>query len=457
MNELYIDGKRVDVGYGDSISLQYRSNLLSDIDKITSSNSLTIKLPKTPNNDYIVNFADTPAGSGIARGWHNAVYTRNGIQIIHGKAALISASRDGYEISLVWGVIDWLQGWLDNDKTLRDLPIPITTSLAINEISSFTKVKGAYVGVYYYRNGGESYVFPSVQVGYLFRLILTLASGGAVDTSGIDITELDDYYITLTDDIVKAMTESGGNPLQRFALKDYLPEISQLDFVKSVCHLMGWYFEVAQEGALRIVSFDILRDRSSALDWSNKLVSAGDIPDAIEFNYNGYSRRNWMRYAEDANVTLNADGYISVDDETLKLDKDLFKIIFAPTDNGNYIRQYETTVNDSGEASTSFIKLKPRILKLREDGPLDETGTEIPELWFGSDMYFANVIASRYSYYQDIVRLPRVITAQFNLSDADLIGIDYTKPVYIAQYGCYCAVIEIKNLENYSEAKLLII
>ena len=47
--ELYIDERRVDLS-DDNIALNYKSNLLSDITKIVSNNSYTIKLPKTSNN-----------------------------------------------------------------------------------------------------------------------------------------------------------------------------------------------------------------------------------------------------------------------------------------------------------------------------------------------------------------------------------------------------------------------
>ena len=48
-DELYINGDKVDVGDTD-ISLNYKSNLLTDISKIVSNNSYTIKLPKTAKN-----------------------------------------------------------------------------------------------------------------------------------------------------------------------------------------------------------------------------------------------------------------------------------------------------------------------------------------------------------------------------------------------------------------------
>ena len=52
-DELYINGDKVDVGDTD-ISLNYKSNLLTDISKIVSNNSYTIKLPKTAKNLAVI-------------------------------------------------------------------------------------------------------------------------------------------------------------------------------------------------------------------------------------------------------------------------------------------------------------------------------------------------------------------------------------------------------------------
>ena len=40
---------------------------------------------------------------------------------------------------------------------------------------------------------------------------------------------------------------------------------------------------------------------------------------------------------------------------------------------------------------------------------------------------------------------PHQITERFNLSDLEIMNFDETKPVYLAQYGAYFAVIEIKT------------
>ena len=52
--ELYINNKRVDMNADTKITLNFKSNILGDISKITSSNSQTISLPKTNHNRNMI-------------------------------------------------------------------------------------------------------------------------------------------------------------------------------------------------------------------------------------------------------------------------------------------------------------------------------------------------------------------------------------------------------------------
>lgn len=451
--ELYINGQAVELASDTAVTLQFRSNLLSDIDKITSSNSLTIQLPKTPRNNLALGFADVPYSQGIERRWYDATYIRNGVPMINGKAALLSSKRDSYEVCLTWGVIEYLQEWLDAGTTLRDLPLSATVQLKQYDIDVFSKVTGIPYGYLYYNNMREKYVFPVVQVRTLFDLIRAEISLMNIDTSAVNIDQLNDYYINITEDLVKELVNDT-NIEPTFSVVDYLPDIKQVEFFKSICHLFGWYIERKPTGGLRLVSFNTLSQNSNAIDWSNKLAS-GAIPEEVEYKYTSYAQRNWMRYKEDENVTLDADGYIAVDDETLDVDNTLFTLPFAPTDGGNIIEQYVTIYDSEGVAETDFIKTQPRILKAVDNGPLDSQGNVIPMLDFVPELRFVNVITNRYGYYQAVMRKPLIISVELRLNEFDLLGLDYTRPIYFEQYGNRFAIIEIQNQGELSTAKLI--
>lgn len=119
---LFIDGELVDLDDSTKITLNYKSNLFTDLSKIVSNNSYTIKLPKTVRNQRAIKHADLPACiTDYPRKFHDARYIRNGVEIIpNGKSVLMSGS-DSFETALTWGNISLLSGIVENDKTLNDL------------------------------------------------------------------------------------------------------------------------------------------------------------------------------------------------------------------------------------------------------------------------------------------------------------------------------------------------
>lgn len=119
---LFIDGELADLSDDTQITLNIKSNLFTDLSKIVSNNTYTIKLPKTVKNQRIIGHADLPACStGYPRQFHQGRYFRNGVEIItDAKVALISVS-DKIEMSMTWGNITVLEGIVENDKSLNEL------------------------------------------------------------------------------------------------------------------------------------------------------------------------------------------------------------------------------------------------------------------------------------------------------------------------------------------------
>lgn len=110
------------MGEDTKITLNLKSNLFSDLGKIVSNNSYTIKLPKTVHNQRIIEHADMPSCStGYPRKYHQARYFRNGVEIIsNAKAVLLSVS-DTIDIAITWGNITVLAGIVENNKSLNEL------------------------------------------------------------------------------------------------------------------------------------------------------------------------------------------------------------------------------------------------------------------------------------------------------------------------------------------------
>lgn len=122
-NEMFfIDGELVDLDEDTKITLNIKSNLFTDLSKIVSNNSYTIKLPKTVRNQRIIEHADLPAcGTDYPRKFHQGRYFRNGVEIVpDAKVALITVS-DTIEMAMTWGNSTAFQSLVDADYSLNDL------------------------------------------------------------------------------------------------------------------------------------------------------------------------------------------------------------------------------------------------------------------------------------------------------------------------------------------------
>lgn len=155
-DELYIDGQLVDLDVNTKITLNYKSNIFSDISKIVSNNSYTIKLPKTVRNQRIIHHADLPSCStGYSRKYHQGRYFRDGIEIIpNAKIVLISVS-DKIDIAMTWGNSVAFASLIEEGKSLNELR---------NGLSSG--------GVYYPRSvewknwGKNDKIYPLIDYGF---------------------------------------------------------------------------------------------------------------------------------------------------------------------------------------------------------------------------------------------------------------------------------------------------
>lgn len=102
-DELYIDGAKVDMGES-GVSLEYRSNILTDISKIVSNFSYTVKLPKTKNNLRLIECAHMPSAvSSFPYLPHVGTLLRDGVQIVDGANVVLMSVSDTIEIALSWG------------------------------------------------------------------------------------------------------------------------------------------------------------------------------------------------------------------------------------------------------------------------------------------------------------------------------------------------------------------
>ena len=179
--ELYINGETVDIKPDAATTLNYKSNLLGDISKITSSNSQTIQCPKTTRNRKIFDNPGAPAYVSDKRyNRYSAHLVRNGIEIVRVGYAVLLSSSETYEIALYWGVMANFQAWVDKAAKLNELTGTEALTWGANiTATSLSQMKSAGYGYAKYdcgvSNTNLANIHPSVTAWWILNRIATQA------------------------------------------------------------------------------------------------------------------------------------------------------------------------------------------------------------------------------------------------------------------------------------------
>lgn len=216
-----------------------------------------------------------------------------------------------------------------------------------------------------------------------------------------------------------------------------MPEMSQVDYVKALCVLCG--VQVVQQGeTLRFVSIsDYAQAVASGVadDWSAKIVNYQGVPTSVQYKVGDYAQRNWLRYSEDEeNGGVAVDGLLLVSDRTLEYEKDLAKIPFAAS-RDSIINHYQR----NNEGNIEDVEVEPRI------GTVDEYEGEVRLRFRRNEMAFDTRIANYYGSLARLLTNAHQVRVYARLSEYDLAGLDWLRPVYLAQTGQYYIVSKVST------------
>lgn len=226
-----------------------------------------------------------------------------------------------------------------------------------------------------------------------------------------------------------------------FPLYRNLPDWTVSDFLKNLMKIEGLFAYSTDEKTIVFVTIgDLYAARGQALDWTDRIVSAGGAPTETTVVYGNFARRNWFKWAEDETVKGNHDGYIDIDNENLDREIDLVTVDFAPTE-GDRIPVWSYT-----EGASEWQEVEPRILKQQEGGPkLSFDGLDWPTL-----------IDTKYRSYRNMIARIRSVKVSVALDTWELTRFDATIPVYVRQWGHYYAVMKLTAKGNgLADAELL--
>lgn len=128
IDELYIDGVKVDMGASSNIFLNYRSNIFNDLNNIVSNYSNTISLPNTSRNKAIIDRClYVGSTTDYPYRYHRADVYRDGVPLVIGATLIISSvSHDKIDVLLTWGVSDEIKSLVSTSDTLQDLDYAYT-------------------------------------------------------------------------------------------------------------------------------------------------------------------------------------------------------------------------------------------------------------------------------------------------------------------------------------------
>lgn len=228
-----------------------------------------------------------------------------------------------------------------------------------------------------------------------------------------------------------------------------LPEIEVTSFIKFLSLVTGSFpRQLTNSTQVQFIMFSsVWRNKANAYDWSGKLIpyDRQGAPRKSEYSVSDFMQHNRYKWKEDEETHGDYDADLAISNPTLDYEQDTWTLPFAATD-GNRIPI--RTMDSLGMKSGGEYKgCKERIMTLRED-------KEQAALRFDIDLQ--NIFDTKYKQLVASIARAHVITERLNLSDLDILDFDETKPVYLAQYGAYFAVLEIKTTSSgYSEVTMI--
>lgn len=247
----------------------------------------------------------------------------------------------------------------------------------------------------------------------------------------------------------------GGN----FPIGKNLPDIKVTDFLKCICILTSTFpSQLFIGGTLTFADIvNLWEDKAQAVDWTKKLIpsEASNHPRQTDFSVEDYCQHNIYKWKEDDTVYQQHDADMTIDNKTLEYTQDVCTLPFAATD-GNRIPIYEWESKQSTFGNTTYTRQVATKYKACKDRIVNLTKNDAgyAELAFNIDLQ--DIFDSKLEKLRKTVANPHHIVERFNLSDLEILNFDETKPVYLAQYGAYFAVLEIKTTNSgYCEVTMI--
>lgn len=245
------------------------------------------------------------------------------------------------------------------------------------------------------------------------------------------------------------------------------PDCKVVEFLEWFAALTGM-FPVQNHDATRDLELVFVpytrffNNKANAVDWSSKLVRAYNDGAAREISYttDGWAQVNKFAYKEDEEIGTFADGEIRINNVQLEEEQEIAGDTFAATKPYNNVPLYSTNESDDYDRLLAYIfpsedetgdLLEPTTCDWRVLMAMKLTigNADYIQGVFDESLWWSRILAdARYQKFVASIQRTKILNEVFALTELDIKQFDETIPVYLAQYGHYYAVLEIKTSET---------
>ena len=221
------------------------------------------------------------------------------------------------------------------------------------------------------------------------------------------------------------------------------PKLKVLDYLSEIMAHTGAFIvgSVSEPTALRIVTFDEVAEANPVAVDDGKMQAV----ESITMSLDDLAQRN--NYLHDNNdddgLEYDASGVIYTNDATLKLDRDAFKSNFKVPRN-DFVKLFDVELDESGDKYNAKWDVDGMYI----GGFINGASTP---LFANTGQDFTTIIDEYMSNYEAIVRRPKEVVVTLRLNILELLGINFERPLYIAQLGRIYLIesVESDNDDNY--------
>ena len=234
-----------------------------------------------------------------------------------------------------------------------------------------------------------------------------------------------------------------------------LPEITIMEFIQNMMIMTGMFCGYGSSGEIEFYSLDEFKSK----------IESGDVYDFTgivserkrDYRFNSNAQKNYIRYSNYNDMPLIEDGVIAVDDETLANERDLYLIDFdlgyQEADDKCELMEYTQKISIDDSVTPNRITF---------DNQFEERNSicvcDIDDTAKNNGILPTEIISDYYGIYSDIVNRPTLRECDVNLPFDVRKSMDYSKPVYVGEFGRYCVHLESdQSGDDQFVSKLLLI